>query len=145
MLGHENIDEMTTRFMHIINQLKVLGKRYTNAEIVIKILRSLSKAQLPKVTAIQKVKDLNVLSLDALIGSLKTHEIELNEASMETNRKGKPVTSKSTHKRSYSFKAMKALEESDEEEEEPFDDDDDDDDDDMRFLIWLKRFLRPGS
>ena len=26
ILEHENIDEMTTRFMHIINQLKVLGK-----------------------------------------------------------------------------------------------------------------------
>ena len=44
MLEHENIDEMTTRFMHIINQLKALGKRYTNAEMVRKILRSLSKA-----------------------------------------------------------------------------------------------------
>ena len=28
MLEHENIDKMTTRFMHIINQLKALGKRY---------------------------------------------------------------------------------------------------------------------
>ena len=30
MLEHENIDDMTTRFMHIINQLKALGKRYSN-------------------------------------------------------------------------------------------------------------------
>ena len=44
MLEHENVDEMTTRFMHMINQLKALGKRYTNAEMVRKILRSLSKA-----------------------------------------------------------------------------------------------------
>ena len=44
MLEYENIDEMTTRFMHIINQLKALGKRYSNAEMVRKILRSLSKA-----------------------------------------------------------------------------------------------------
>ena len=29
MLEHENINEMTTKFMHIINQLKALGKRYT--------------------------------------------------------------------------------------------------------------------
>ena len=28
MVEHENIDEMTTRFMHIINQLKALRKRY---------------------------------------------------------------------------------------------------------------------
>ena len=50
MLEHENIDEMTTRFMHIINQLKALGKRYSNVEMVRKILRSLSTAQYPKVT-----------------------------------------------------------------------------------------------
>ena len=61
MLEHENIDEMTTRFMHIINQLKALGKRYTNAEIVRKILRSTSKAYSTKVIAIQEAKDLNVL------------------------------------------------------------------------------------
>ena len=30
MLEHENIDDMTIRFMHIINQLKALGKRYSN-------------------------------------------------------------------------------------------------------------------
>ena len=44
MLEYENIDEMTTRFMHIINQSKALGKRCSNAEMVRKILRSLSKA-----------------------------------------------------------------------------------------------------
>ena len=88
MLEHENIDEITTRFIHIINQSKALGKRFTNAEMVRKILRSLSKAWYPKVTAIQKVKELNVLNLDALIGSLKTHEIELNEAYEDINKRG---------------------------------------------------------
>ena len=80
MLEHENIDDMTTRFMHVI-QLKALGKRYSNVEMARKILKSLSKAQYLKVTTIQKAKDFNILSLDALIRSLKTHEIELNEAS----------------------------------------------------------------
>ena len=79
MLEPENINETTTRFMYIINQLKALCKRCSNAEMVRKILRSLSKAWCPKVTAIQEVKDLNVLSLNARTGSLKTHEIELNE------------------------------------------------------------------
>ena len=87
-----------------------------------KILRSLSKAWYPKVTAIQEAKDLNALSLDALIRSLKTHENELNEASEETNRKGKSISLKSTQRRSSSFKAMKASEEIDKKEEEPFDD-----------------------
>ena len=96
MLEYENIDEMTTRFMHIINQLKALGKKYTNAKMMRKILRSLSKAWCPKATTIQEAKDLNVLSLDALIGLLKTHEIELNEVSNETARKGKSIAFKST-------------------------------------------------
>ena len=95
MLDHENIDEMTTKFMHIINQLKALRKRYSNVEMVRKILRRLSKAWRPKLTTILEAKDMNILSLDALIGSLKTHEIELNEVSEETTRKGKSIALKS--------------------------------------------------
>ena len=38
MLKYENIDN-TTRFMHIINQVKALGKRYSNAEMVRKNLK----------------------------------------------------------------------------------------------------------
>ena len=52
MLKYENIDDVITRFMHIINQLNALEKRYSNAKIVRKILKSLSKAWRPKVTAI---------------------------------------------------------------------------------------------
>ena len=113
---------MTTRFMHIINQLKALGKRYTNAEMVRKILRSLYKDWRPKVTGIQEAKDLNVLSLDAFIRPLKTHEIKLNEAYEDSNRKGKSIALKSTQRKSSSSMAMKVAEES---EEDPDDDDDD--------------------
>ena len=87
MLEHENIDEITTRFVHIINQLKALGKKYTNAEIVRKIL----KAWHPKIIVIQEAKDLNMLSLDALIRSLKTHEIELNEPLRSPTGKANPL------------------------------------------------------
>ena len=66
-----------------------------------------------------------MLSLDALIRYLKNYKIELNKASEETNKRGKSITLKSTHKRSSSSNAMKASEESDEEDEEPFDDEDD--------------------
>ena len=115
-LDHENIDKIAKRFMHIINQRKTLGKRYSNAEMVKKVLRSLLfKAWHPRVIAIQEDKDLNMLNLNALIGSLKTHEIKLNVASKETNRRAKSIALKSTHRRSRSFKAMKASIESDEE------------------------------
>ena len=46
MLEYKNIDEITTRFLHIINKLKALGKRYTNAKMVRQILRNLSKSLL---------------------------------------------------------------------------------------------------
>ena len=64
-----------------------------------KNLEKPTKAWHPKVTAIQEAKDLNILSLDAFIGSLKTHEIELNEASEETNRRGKFIALKSTRRK----------------------------------------------
>ena len=77
-----------------------------------------------------------MLSLDALIGSLKTHEIELNKASKETNRRDKSIALKSTQRRSSSSKAMKVLEETDEKgEEEPSDDEDDKKKDEIAHLV----------
>ena len=135
MVEHENIDKMTNRFMHIINKLKVLGKKkYTNAEMVRKILRSLSKAWRPQVTVIQEAKDLNMLSLDALIASLKTHEIELNEDFEKSNRKGKSITLKSTQRKRSSSKAMKAAEDSYSNKGDSSNDDDDDEKDEIAHL-----------
>ena len=153
MLEHENIDDMTTRFMHIINQLNALGKRYSNAEMVKKILRSLSKAQCLKAIAIQEAKDLNVLSLDALIRTLKTHEIKLNEVFEESSRGGKSIALKSIQTRAISTKATKAseeLEEEEEEEEESSEDKDEEEKDEIAHLAqkiskaWIKRKKMKG-
>ena len=102
-----------------------------------------------KVTTIQKAKDLNVLSLDALIESLKTHEIELNEAVEESNKKGKSIALKSTQRKSSSSKALKAIEDSDEDEDESFDDDDDEKDEIAHLVrrisrAWIKRKKKKG-
>ena len=94
--------------------------------MVRKILRSLSKAWHPKLTAIEEAKDLDVLSLDALIGSLNTREVELNEATKESTRKGKSIALKSTQKRTSSSKAMKVIEESEKDEEDSSDNEDND-------------------
>ena len=75
-----SFNEMTANFMDIINQLKALGKLYTNARIVRKIITSLPRVWRSKVTTIQEAKDRNTLSLNTFIGSLKTHEIKLIEA-----------------------------------------------------------------
>ena len=94
--------------------------------MVKKILRSLSKAWHPKVTTIQEAKDLNVLSLDALIWSLKTQKIEVNEGAEESNIKAKSIALKSAQRKSSSSKAMKVAEESEEDEEDTSEDDDED-------------------
>ena len=144
MLEHKNIDDMTIRFMYIINQLKALGKRYSNVEMVRKILRSLSKAWRPKVTVIQEAKDLNVLSLDALIGSLMTHKIELNEASEESIVKDKSIALKFTQRKASSINAMMASKEM-EEEEESSDDENEEEKDEIAHLVekiskaWIRK------
>ena len=68
-----------------------------------------------------------MLSLDALIGSLKTHEIELNEVSDEAIKNRQSIALKSTQKRTQSSKALKASEDSEEEEQDSYDDEDDSD------------------
>ena len=84
----EFILEMFSRFMVIVNELKALGKTYTEVKKVMKILRSLPKKWETKVTAIQEAKDLTKLSLEGLIGSLMTYEIELyNHQRVEENEK----------------------------------------------------------
>ena len=71
------ISVMFIRFTDITNGLKSLGRKYSNIDLVQKILRSLSNKWDPKVTTIQEAKDLNTLSLDELMGSLITHELTM--------------------------------------------------------------------
>jgi hypothetical protein len=89
MKKDENISEMSTRFTNIVNCLKSLGKIYTNEENVRKILRSLPKRWEAKKTAIYEDRDLKVLSLDELFGSLMTYELEMNSKVEEEEVKPK--------------------------------------------------------
>ncbi|GAV79963.1 UBN2 domain-containing protein, partial [Cephalotus follicularis] len=74
MKENENISSMFVRFTNIINSLQSLNKCYTNSEMVRKILRCVPKSWMPKVTATEEAKDLNILPLEELLGSLMTHE-----------------------------------------------------------------------
>ncbi|CAL9075365.1 unnamed protein product, partial [Musa textilis] len=65
--------------MDVVNSLKSFGKSFSDFELTNKILRSLSKWWDPKITVIQESKDLNNYSIDELIGSLKTYEMEHDE------------------------------------------------------------------
>ncbi|GAV83182.1 UBN2 domain-containing protein, partial [Cephalotus follicularis] len=51
----------------------------SNREMVRKILRCLPRSWMPKVTAIEEAKNLNVLPLEDLLGSLMTHELSMQK------------------------------------------------------------------
>jgi hypothetical protein len=89
MKKDENISEMSTRFTNIVNCLKALGKIYTNQENVRKIFRSLPKRWEAKMTVISEARDLKVLTLEELFGSLMTYELEMNSKVEEEEVKPK--------------------------------------------------------
>src|SRR4030067_176583 len=76
----ETIYAMFCRFQILVSGLQVLKKSYTIVDHDKKILRSLPAKWRPKVTAIEEARDLNALSLENLISSLKCHELGFPEA-----------------------------------------------------------------
>ena len=87
----------------------------------------------PKVTAIEEAKDLNTLSVEDLVISLKVHELSLNEH--ESSKKSKSIVLPSKGK---SSKALKVIE-SKEEEESP---DGDSDEDPVEMMAMLSNRLQ---
>jgi len=86
----------------------------------------------PKVTAIEEAKDLNILSVEDLVSSLKVHELSLNEH--ESAKKCKSIALPSKGK---SSKALKVIES--EEEESP---DGDSDEDPAEMMTMLSNRLQ---
>jgi len=109
---------MYSRFQTLVSGLQILKKSYVASDYVNKILRSLPAKWRPKVTAIEEAKDLNTLSVEDLISSLKSHEIGLNEK--EPIKKPKFIA---LNLRGKSSKALKALESAQESTSEDSDED----------------------
>ena len=79
MKEDESIETMYSRFQTLVSGHQILKKSYVASDHMNKILRSLPAKWRPKVTTIEEAKDLNTLSVEDLISSLKCHEIGLNE------------------------------------------------------------------
>jgi hypothetical protein len=73
MKDGEDIETMFARFQTLVSGLQVLKKSYTVADHVKKILRSLPPKGRTKVTVFQESKDLDEVTLENLISSLKSH------------------------------------------------------------------------
>ena len=95
---------MFTRFTDITNDLKSLGRFYSNADLVQMILRSLPNKWDPKVTAIQEAKDLNTLPLDELMGSLIIHELTMQHRTDDDLKKKNLLYSKLSWKQMRNLK-----------------------------------------
>ena len=63
----------------ILNELRSLGRTYDNYDHTDKILRSLFRKWRLQVTTQRALKNLDSMSLNELIGTLKVHEQELQQ------------------------------------------------------------------
>ena len=110
MKDDESIEEMYSRFHTLVSRLQILKKSYVASDHVSKILRSFPARWRPKVTAIEEAKDLNTLSVEDLVSSLKVHKMSLNEH--ESSKKNKSIVLPSKGKSSKAFKVIESEEES---------------------------------
>ncbi|XP_070035968.1 uncharacterized protein [Nicotiana tomentosiformis] len=76
MKDDESIQDMHTRFTSIINEIHSLGEIILRNKLVKKILSVLPGSWKSKVNAITEAKDLQKLTIDELIGNMKTYEIK---------------------------------------------------------------------
>ncbi|XP_039135312.1 uncharacterized protein LOC120272535 [Dioscorea cayenensis subsp. rotundata] len=79
----EKIEDYITRVLDVVYQIKMLGEEFPDKTVVTKILRSLTPRFTNVVSSIVEAKDLNTLAIDALCGSLRSHESILNNAEEE--------------------------------------------------------------
>ncbi|XP_027932802.1 uncharacterized protein LOC114188414 [Vigna unguiculata] len=82
----ETICDVQKRFTHIVNHLSGLGKNFDIDELNIKILKSLNRTWQPKVTTITESQNLTIMSMAALFGKLREHELELGRLNEEEDQ-----------------------------------------------------------
>ncbi|XP_050875904.1 uncharacterized protein LOC127079563 [Lathyrus oleraceus] len=96
MLPGESIVTLQKRFVHLTNHLIALGKTFTNDDINLKVLRSLTREWQPKVTVISEKKSLSTMTSASLFRKLQEHKLELGRPEQHENqeKKSKGITLK---------------------------------------------------
>lgn len=80
---------MHTWFTVITNKLHYLGEDTRPTKLVRKVLNILSKSWESKVNAINEDKDFNKMTMDELIGNIKTHELKKQQDKARGQQKKK--------------------------------------------------------
>jgi hypothetical protein len=86
MKDNESVDTFMNQVMSVLNQLRQHGDDFENKIFIEKVLRSLPKKFEPVVVPIEEFKDLSLMQIDELTGSLVAHESRISryeEGSME--------------------------------------------------------------
>lgn len=89
MLEYETFNEFYAKINDIRNSMINLGKRVSDAKLIKKVLWSLPERFMIKVTTIEESKDLDIMKIEELVGSLQTYEF-----SMPPLRKNKSIALK---------------------------------------------------
>uniref|UniRef100_A0A1U7VLS7 Uncharacterized protein DDB_G0283697-like n=1 Tax=Nicotiana sylvestris TaxID=4096 RepID=A0A1U7VLS7_NICSY len=87
MKDDESIQDMHTRFTSIINELHSLGEIIPRNKLVRKILSVLPSSWESKVNVITDAKDLQELTIDELVGNLKTYEMKKKKKNNNNKRR----------------------------------------------------------
>ena len=87
----ESIRDLVGRMNALINALKNMGKEYSTLELNRKLLNALSSEWKIKVIAIEEAKNLTTTSLDEIVGSLLTHEMNEARRNEGTIKKDKSI------------------------------------------------------
>ncbi|XP_062080574.1 uncharacterized protein LOC133785341 [Humulus lupulus] len=77
MEEEETVAEFHAKLCDISNKSYALGKTYSNAKLVHKVLGVLPRKFMSKVTSIEEMRNVEELDLDELIGSLQNYEMTL--------------------------------------------------------------------
>ncbi|KAA8549912.1 hypothetical protein F0562_001596 [Nyssa sinensis] len=104
MKENETLNDFSTRFSELVNQMKTYGEDISDSRIVEKILISLPEKFDAIVAVVEKTKEISKLSIQELMGSLKSYEQRLSrhsEKSLESGFQSKlNFSSKNAEKKS---------------------------------------------
>ena len=79
MKKDEKVSDFSSRFIKIISKLRDLGERLEEKEVVAKLLRSMPVKYYSLTFSVEHFKNMRVLNVDKVIGSLRVHEQRLQE------------------------------------------------------------------
>ena len=116
----KTIKDMVQRFTTIANHLGILGKKIENANLIHKVLRSLTIEWQPKIIAIKASLKIGMPSLQELFGNLEKHEMELKRFSKNDNDRKKSLPLKPIANFDDDEDELKILEDLEEDEELAF-------------------------